>query len=217
MAELTTWLTGFGLAGGAGAKAFVPLLVLGGFHYTPYFELSGRFEWIASPEVMAVMGVLLVLEILVDSVPELAEYADIVAYLPKAVAGFLAFAAATGTVDEDLAALTGSGLLGAGTAVGTHWLRNRIRRPFRRTAESVHEGVAKVATLGEVGGSAVMAGSAVLVPPAGAVMLLGAVGLGLVAARGVSRRGGACPMCGARVRPDALVCPGCGRDLDSRS
>jgi hypothetical protein len=210
MTEIMTWITGFGLAGGAGGKAFVPLLALGAFHYTPYFELSERFDWIASPQVMIVMGVLLIIEVLVDSVPELAEYADLAAYLPKAAAGFLAFAATTGTIDDDLGSLVASGLLGAGTATAGHWLRNQIRRPFRQTAESVHAGAARLASLGEVGASGALAGSAIVAPPLGLLVLFAVVGLGVAVLRIADGRRRGCPSCGGALQPQAIVCPHCG-------
>lgn len=213
MTQLMSWMTGFGLAAGAGGKAFIPLLVLGAFHYTPYFDLSPRFAWIASPAVMIVMGVLALAEILVDSIPELGQYADEVAYLPKIVAGFLAFAAATGTVDGDLSKLAVSGVLGGGTAAGVHWLRNRIRSPFRDVAETAHSGLAKMATLGEAGASTAFSAGAILVPPVALVLVL-IVGLGaLLLARFFRPRRIPCPNCGAMLAPDAIVCPSCREDL----
>ncbi len=158
MTTLMTYMSAFGLASGAGAKACIPILALGAFHYTPYFELSGRFLWIADPAVMVVLGVLVVLEIVVDAHPDLGPWSDVVSYLPKIVAGFIGFAAVVGTIDSSLAALAGSGLLGAGTAAGIHWTRNTIRLPFRDTAEDLHEGVGKLASLSEAGVSAALSG-----------------------------------------------------------
>lgn len=213
MGSIMAILSAFGLAGGAGAKAFIPLLLLGGFHYTPYFELTGRFAWIASPQVMVVLAVLVVLEILVDSVPELGEYADLVSYLPKIVAGFIAFAAATGTIDENLMQLGVSGALGGGTAAGVHWVRNRIRRPFREVAETLHDGAARFASVGEAGVSAVVSGTAIVAPPL-AVFALGAFALaGFGASRKLDGRRETCPDCGGRMYPDALVCPSCGAEV----
>ncbi len=214
MSSLMSMLTAFGLAAGAGAKAFIPLLILGGFHYTPYFELSEKYRWIASPEVMIVLGVLVVLEVLVDSIPELGEYSDLVGYLPKVVAGFIAFAAATGSVDQDLSRLAVSGVLGGGTAAGVHWLRNRIRRPFREIAETLHGGAAKAASVGEAGVSTVVASSAIIAPP----VAVAALGVFVLTGFGVSklfgRRRAVCPACGAQVYPDAVACPSCGTDID---
>jgi hypothetical protein len=213
MGSVMSLMSAFGLAGGAGAKAFIPLLLLGGFHYTPYFELTGRFAWIASPQVMVTLGVLVVLEILVDAVPELGEYSDLVSYLPKIVAGFIAFAAATGSIDEDLGRLAVSGALGGGTAAGVHWVRNQIRRPFREVAETLHGGAARFASVGEAGVSTVVASSAILAPPL-AVFALGAFVLaGFGASRKLSGRNVACPNCGKSVYRDALACPSCGADF----
>lgn len=213
MGSIMSIMSAFGLAGGAGAKAFIPLLLLGGFHYTPYFELGGRFAWIASPQVMVVLGVLVVLEILVDSVPELGEYADVVAYLPKIVAGFIAFAAATGAIDESLMHLGVSGALGGGTAAGVHWVRNQIRRPFREVAETLHGGAGRIASLGEAGVSGVVASSAIVAPPV-AIFALGAFALaGFGMSKKLRGRNAVCPNCGGSAFRDALACPSCGADL----
>ena len=83
MTEIMTYLSAFGLASGAGAKAFIPVLMLGGLHYTRYFELSEKFSWIADPAVMTILAVLVVLEVVVDAHPDLGQFADEVAYLPK--------------------------------------------------------------------------------------------------------------------------------------
>jgi hypothetical protein len=206
-------MSAFGLAGGAGAKAFIPLLLLGAFHYTPYFELTGRFAWIATPQVMVTLGVLVILEILVDAVPELGEYSDLVSYLPKIVAGFIAFAAATGSIDENLGQLAVSGALGGGTAAGVHWVRNQIRRPFREVAETLHGGAARFASVGEAGVSTVVASSAIVAPPL-AVFALGAFALaGFGASRKLSGRSAICPKCGKRMFRDALACPSCGEEI----
>lgn len=212
MTTLMTYLSAFGLASGAGAKACIPILALGAFHYTPYFELSDGFLWISDPAVMVVLGVLVLLEIVVDAHPDLGVWSDLVAYLPKMVAGFIGFAAVVGSVDSNLAALAASGVLGAGTAAGIHWTRNKIRMPFRDAAEDLHEGAGKLASLSEAGVSATLSGTAVLAPPLSALMAVG-LGVGaLVAARSVGHRRRPCVHCGEPIRPDALVCIHCGSD-----
>jgi hypothetical protein len=214
MGELMTYLTGFSLAAGAGAKAFIPVLALGGLHYTPYFELADRFAWVASPPVMAVLGVLVIVELVVDASPERGEYSDTVAYLPKLAAGVIAFAAATGTLDESLLELGASGLLGAGTAAGTHWIRTRLRRPMREYVENVHEGFGKTATAGEAGVAVAAVGTGIFVPVLG-VVLLALLGIAaLTMAVIIDRRRVACihADCGQPIRPGALVCKHCGRE-----
>lgn len=212
MPTLMSTLTAFGLAGGAGAKAFIPVLALGVFHHTSYFELSERWRWIADPVVMAVLGALVVVELVVDAVPELGELSDEVAYLPKIVAGFIAFAAATGTVDQSVLELGASGLLGGATAAGVHAVRNAVRRPFREVAEAVHEGSAKLATAGEAGASAAVSASAFLMPVLSVVALAGAGAIAFVGVRTLDRRRVPCVHCGRPIRSGALVCLHCKRD-----
>jgi hypothetical protein len=214
MESLMSYMAAFGLAAGAGAKAFIPILALGAFSYTPYFELADRFAWIADPVVMIVLGVLVVLEIVVDAHPDLGRFSDVVSYLPKIVAGFLAFAAVTGRLDDDLVQLGASGVLGGGTAAGVHWLRNQIRRPFRDVAEDAHESVGKLASLGEAGASATLAGTALAAPPLSMVALGGLLAAGVVTARRIEGPRSVCPHCGGSIRSMALACPHCQAAID---
>ncbi|MCK5376412.1 MAG: DUF4126 family protein [Acidobacteria bacterium] len=212
MESLMTYMAAFGIAAGAGAKAFIPVLALGVFSYTPYFELAERFAWIADPLVMAILAVLVIAEIVVDSHPDLGRFSDVVAYLPKVVAGFIAFAAVTGRLDENVVQLGASSLFGGGTAAGVHWLRNQVRRPFRDLAEDAHEGAGKLASIGEAGASAALSGTALLVPPVSVLMLVGFVAFSVIVIRTADRRRVACIHCGEPIRPGALVCPHCRRD-----
>ena len=214
MPTLMSYLTALGLASSVGAKAFIPVLALGVFHHTQYFELAPGWVWIASPPVMAIMAVLALAEIAVDSNPELGEYADFVHYLPKAVAGFIAFAAATGAVHQSLAELTGSGLLGAATAVGTHHVRSAARRQLRDHAEAVLPRVGLVASLGEATLAAGAAGTAVVAPVAGVALMAGAGVVAMASTAWVDGWRKACvhPDCGQEIRPEASVCRHCGRD-----
>ena len=207
-----TYMAAFGLASGAGAKAFIPVLALGAAHYTPYFELSERFQWICNPAVMVVLVVMVVLEIVVDAHPELGRWTDTVAYLPKMTAGFIAFAAMVGTIDDDFAALAASGLLGAGTAGGVHFVRNAIRRPFRTIAEDLHEGVGKLASVTEAGVSLSLAGSALVVPPVSMLLVGGLAVSAIAVGQVIGRRRVPCSACGQPIRPGALVCIHCGAD-----
>ncbi len=212
MESLMTYMAAFGIAAGAGAKAFIPVLALGAFSYTPYFELSQRFAWIADPVVMAVLAVLVIAEVLVDAHPDLGRFSDVISYLPKVVAGFIAFAAVTGSLDEDLVQLGTSGVLGGGTAAGVHWLRNQVRRPFRDLAEEAHSSVGTFASLGEAGASATLTGTALLAPPLSMLMLGGFAATAVVVSRAREGRRVACLHCGEPVRPGALVCPHCRKD-----
>jgi len=209
MESLMTYMAAFGISAGAGAKAFIPILALGGFSYTPYFELSQRFLWIADPLVMVVLAVLVIVEIVVDAHPDLGRFSDVVAYLPKMVAGFLAFAAVTGRLDDDLVRLGTSGVLGGGTAAAVHWLRNQVRKPFRDLAEDAHEGAGKLASVGEAGASATLAGTALVAPPLSALAMVGFVAVSVAGVRAADRRRVPCSHCGEPIRPGALVCRYC--------
>jgi len=210
--NLMTIMSAFGIASGAGAKAFIPMLALGGFHYTPYFELGDNFRWIADPVVMAVIAVLVIVEIAVDAHPDLGRFSDLASYLPKVLAGFIGVAAVVGTVDSNLVALVGSGVLGAGTAAGIHKLRNSIRTPIRDSAEDLHEGVGRAASLSEAGVSAALSGSAFVVPPLSAVLAVAVVGGAVAVGRSVDRRRVECTSCGELIRNGAIVCYHCGQE-----
>lgn len=212
MESLMTYMAAFGIAAGAGAKAFIPILALGVFSYTPYFELADRFAWIADPMVMVVLAVLVIVEIVVDAHPDLGRFSDVIAYLPKVVAGFLAFAAVTGRLDNELVQLGTSGVLGGGTAAGVHWLRNQVRRPFRDLAEGAHESVGKLASVSEAGASATLSGTALVAPPLSILALVGFVAVSVATIRVADRRRVVCVHCGEPIRRGALVCPHCRSD-----
>jgi hypothetical protein len=129
------------------------------------------------------------------------------------VAGFLGFAAVTGTVDDSLVQLGASGILGGGTAAGVHWLRNQVRSPFRDLAEDTHETAGKLASFGEAGASATLAGTALVAPPLSALLLVGFVAVSVVTVRAVDARREPCGQCGEPIRPGALVCPHCRAEL----
>jgi hypothetical protein len=105
-------------------------------HYTPYFELGPTWLWLASPVVMSILGVLVLVEFLADRSPEFAELTEFAGWLPKAVVGFLLVAASMGELDGDLSSLVASGLLGAGIAVGTDRIRVGARKKTRELADS---------------------------------------------------------------------------------
>ena len=140
-------------------------------------------------------------------------FSDVAAYLPKVVAGFLGFAAVTGTLDDSMVQLGASGVLGGGTAAGVHWLRNQVRRPFRDLAEDAHETAGKFASVGEAGASAALSGTALVAPPVSALLLVGFVAVSVVAMRTVDGRRIPCERCGEAIRPGALVCPHCKAEL----
>jgi hypothetical protein len=159
--------------------------------------------------VLIVLGALLLIELYADSHPEFGEVVDSIGYLPAIVAGFIAFAAATGTVDSSLLQLSASGLLGGGTAAVVKGVRNRMRAPIRASVEDLHEHAGTLETAGETGAAAAISAASFIAPAAGAAVallaILSALGLGAILKGGKAP----CPRCGAMIDPRALVCAGC--------
>lgn len=213
METIVSYLTAFGLATGAGTKATIPVIVLGLFHHTSYFELSPSWEWIGSPPVLAVLVAMLLVEVYADSHPEFGTWIDSIGYLPAIVSGFIAFAAATGTVDSSLLQLTTSGLFGSGTAVVVKGIRNAVRRPFREHVESVHEHVGAAATAGEAGLAGVVSVASIVAPVAGGILAVVAIGSALSLSAITRGAKSACAKCGEKIDRRALVCPSCRAEV----
>lgn len=132
----TAFLTSLGLGSAAGYRGALAALVVAAMHYTPYFEFGPTWLWLASPVVMSILGVLVLVEFLADRSPEIAELTELAGWLPKAVVGFLLVASSMGELDGDLSSLVASGLLGAGVAAGTERIRVGARKKTRELAES---------------------------------------------------------------------------------
>lgn len=188
--DIMTYVVGFGLAAGAGSRAALAVLGLGLFHHTGYFALSDPYLWIASPPVLAVLGVLAVVGILADLSPDISELSDLAAYLPSAIAGFIALSAATGQVDESLVRLSLSGVLGAVTGAGVRWARNKVSAVFREAADVSFDGVHKARSAGETVLAAGVIGTSFVWPLVALGILAGAVVLGVWASRRVMARMG---------------------------
>lgn len=190
--DILSYLTGLGLAAGAGGRAALVVLGLGLFHHTGYFELADPYLWIAAPPVLAALTVVAVAEIAVDLSPDLSELTDLAGYLPSFMAGFIALSAATGQVDESLLRLSASGLLGGVTGAGMRWVRNRFASVIRATSDSTVDEIHKAKSAGE---STVTGGVVTLsfVWPVLALLLLGAaiaVGAWISRTRAVRRYAG---------------------------
>ena len=190
------------------------VLGLGLFHYTPYFELAPRFEWVASAPVIAVLAVLAVVEIWADANPEIGEYADLAAYLPKMVAGFIALSAATGSVDSNLLQLGASGIMGSATALTVQFLREKVSNVVREFGEDTDASLSKGYSYGETGAFGGLLASSVLVPVVVPIALLILAVGGLVIYRRLQSRTKDCIFddCDATLHPKASTCATCKRD-----
>ena len=135
--ELLSYMMAFGLAAGAGSRAALILFLLGCFHHTEYFDLATTYDWIGSFPVLCVTGFLSLLEFLADMFPNISELNDMIQYVPGLIAGFLSFAAVTGSVDSNLLHLVASGILGGSVSTGVRYVRNSVATITRDVSESV--------------------------------------------------------------------------------
>lgn len=91
-------LTGALLATAAGLNAYVPLLVLGLLgRFTSFVELPEAWAWITNEWALGVIGVLFVVEVLVDKVPLFDTINDVLQTVVRPAAGGMVFAAGTGS------------------------------------------------------------------------------------------------------------------------
>jgi hypothetical protein len=187
---LALLLSSLGLGAAAGQRGALTALLLGAFHYTPWFSLGDEWAWVASPVVLGILGAVALAEILADRMPESAALVEVAAWLPKAIVAFLAVAAVSGTLDASLNALLLSGTLAAGSAVVAERGRVRARKESRALADAGSSGADRTLhhteTVGAVGLTA-----AALTAPWLVLVLLAAIVLvaivALLAARATQR------------------------------
>jgi hypothetical protein len=89
-------LTGLGLATSAGLNAYIPLLMVGLMsRYTHLITLPPAWHWLANPGVVAIIGALLLVEVIADKIPVVDHVNDVVQTLVRPTAGGLVFGAAS--------------------------------------------------------------------------------------------------------------------------
>ncbi len=113
--------TAFGLASSAGLNAYIPLLITGLVaRYTDLLTLEGAFTTLENPWVLLTLGVLLLVEMLVDKIPAVDSLNDVIHTVIRPATGAILFAAnagAIGFLDPTLAVVLG--LLAAGSIHAT--------------------------------------------------------------------------------------------------
>ncbi|MCU1440760.1 MAG: hypothetical protein JWP85_1757 [Rhodoglobus sp.] len=122
-------LTGTGLAVAAGLNAYIPLLVLGlAGRFIDFVELPASWAWLENPWVLAILGVLLVIEIVADKIPVVDSINDWLQTIVRPAAGGIAFgtgsASATAVVTDPASFFTSNAwvpiAIGVLLALGTH-------------------------------------------------------------------------------------------------
>jgi hypothetical protein len=121
MESVLNLFTAFGLSSSAGLNAYIPLLVTGVVaRYTDIITLQGPFATLENPWVLLTLGVLLIIEMLVDKVPAVDSVNDIIHTLIRPAAGAILFAAQAGNIDfMDPTVAVVLGLIAAGSVHAT--------------------------------------------------------------------------------------------------
>lgn len=117
MELLTGIFTAFGLSASAGLNAYIPLLIVGLLgHYTELIKLNSPWDTLASPWIILMLCVLVIIEMLADKVPAVNHINDLIQTFIRPAAGAVAFAASANVVTEVSPVLAlAAGLLVAGT------------------------------------------------------------------------------------------------------
>lgn len=117
MELLTGIFTAFGLSASAGLNAYIPLLIVGLLgHYTDLIKLNSPWDTLASPWIILMLCVLVIIEMLADKVPAVNHINDLIQTFIRPAAGAVAFAASANVVTDVSPVLAlAAGLLVAGT------------------------------------------------------------------------------------------------------
>jgi hypothetical protein len=178
-------LTGTGLAVAAGLNAYIPLLVLGlAGRFIDFVELPASWAWLENPWVLAVLGVLLVIEIVADKIPVVDSINDWLQTIVRPAAGGIAFgtgsASATAVVTDPASFFTSSAwvpiVIGVLIALGTHVAKMASRPALN--AVTVGTAAPVVSTAEDV--SSVILSVLALLLPVLVIVAIGGVVVGFV-------------------------------------
>lgn len=117
MELLTGIFTAFGLSASAGLNAYIPLLLVGLLaRYTDLINLTSPWDTLASPWIILMLCLLVIIEMVADKVPAVNHVNDLIQTIIRPAAGAIAFAASANVVtDVNPVLALASGLLIAGS------------------------------------------------------------------------------------------------------
>jgi hypothetical protein len=118
----------FGLSASAGLNAYIPLFTIAVIaHYTNWFKLNAPYDALASPWIIILLGVLIIIEFLADKVPAFNHVNDLIQTFIRPVAGAIVFAASAKVLTNVSPLLSlACGLLIAGSV---HIAKSGVVRP----------------------------------------------------------------------------------------
>ena len=178
-------LTGSGLAVAAGLNAYIPLLILGlAGRFLDFVVLPAGWAWLENEWVLAILGVLLVIEIVADKIPVVDSVNDWIQTIVRPVAGGIAFgtgsASETAVVTDPATFFTSSAwvpvAIGVVLALATH-VTKMMSRPALN-AVTVGAAAPVVSTAEDIG-SVILSFLALLIPVL-VIVALGGVVVGFV-------------------------------------
>lgn len=152
MDPITTLATAAGLSWASGLRLYAVLFLAGLAHATGITQLPNDLQVLAHPLVLAVSGVLLVVEFLADKVPGVDSLWDAIHTFVRVPAGALIAVGALAPVDPHYAiaaALLGGTLAGSShfTKTGGRLLINASPEPVSNWTASLGEDVLSVTTV----------------------------------------------------------------------
>lgn len=176
-------LVGIGLAAACGFRVFVPFFVVSAAAMSGHLELAPGFAWMGTHYALIAFAAATLLEVVAYYVPWLDNLLDTMATPAAVVAGIVITASVVGDMSPFLR-WTLAAIAGGGTAAAVQ----AATVALRGTSSITTGGLANpVVSTGELGGSAVVAILAVVLPVA-AVALVVLIGAFLVRLRKWSRR-----------------------------
>ena len=115
------------LAAAAGLRAWLPLLLAGGFARLGVLDLGDSFAFLSSDKALLLFGVATIIEIVGDKVPAVDHALDVIGTPLRPAAGALLAASVLGTVLDPLTALALGTAVGAPSALIPHAAKSALR------------------------------------------------------------------------------------------
>ncbi|MEE1621860.1 DUF4126 domain-containing protein [Zafaria sp. Z1313] len=188
------FLTAMGLSSAAGLNAYIPMLALGLMdRFTGLVALPAEWAWLSNDWMLALLGVLLLLEIVADKIPIVDSINDWVQTVVRPASGGIVFASGLGaetvTVSDPDSFFAGDQwipvALGVGIALAVHLVK-MVSRPVLN-AGTVGT-AAPVVSTAEDGAAVGLAAAAIFLPILVLLLLVGLVVMMVVLVRRVRWR-----------------------------
>lgn len=164
-------LTGMGLAMPAGLNAYIPLLAVAiADRYFGLINLAAPYDLIATPGGIAMLGALLLVEVVADKIPLIDHMNDLINSAIRPTAGAIVLMASTDAIDyvNPIFAM----VLGLFLAGGVHTIKTAVRPAVTTTTGGVGNPIISAAEDGAAIGMSIIA---LIAPVLVAVLFLGLI------------------------------------------